>query len=90
MYNRGLVTPWEMAVDQQDPPKHQPDTAKTSFWRAVISVIQASFGVQSHKNRERDFQDLENGRFGPYVMAGVLFTVVFVLSLILVVKVVLG
>lgn len=60
---------------------------KIPFWRVVISVIQASFGVQSKENRERDFQQ---GRWLPYVIAALLFTAVFVLVLVFVVRMVLA
>jgi hypothetical protein len=70
--------------------KHQiPESknAKIPFWRVVLSVIQASFGVQTHENRERDFKQ---GSWLPYVVAAVLFTAVFVVSLVFVVKLVLA
>ncbi len=56
------------------------------FWRVVLSVIQASFGVQNRKNRERDFA---SGKFLPFVVAALLFTALFVLSIALVVRLVL-
>lgn len=62
------------------PPENPP------FWRVVLSVLQASFGVQSPHNRERDFN---SSSILPYVVAALLFTVVFVLALVLVVKLVL-
>jgi hypothetical protein len=57
------------------------------FWRVVLSVIQASFGVQNPANRERDFKQ---GSIMPFVVAAVLFTVLFVVTLLLVVNLVLG
>lgn len=57
------------------------------FWRVVLSVIQASFGVQSRENRERDFKQ---NNWLPYVIAALLFTAVFVLGLLFVVKLVLS
>lgn len=59
---------------------------KIPFWRVVLSVVQASFGVQSKENRERDFKQ---GSWLPFVVAGLLFTAAFVLALLLVVKTVL-
>lgn len=56
------------------------------FWRVVLSVIQASFGVQNPENRERDFKQ---GSLLPFVVAAVLFTVGFVLVLLVVVNLVL-
>jgi hypothetical protein len=49
-----------------------------SFWRAVVSVLQASFGVQSAENRKRDFQSRS---IMPYVVAALLFTAAFILVL---------
>ncbi len=56
------------------------------FWRVVLSVIQASFGVQNGENRERDFKQ---GHVLPFVVAAVLFTACFVLVLLIVVNLVL-
>lgn len=53
------------------------------LWRVVISVIQAALGVQSGKNRERDFS---KGRPAAYIIAGLIFTIVFILVLYGVVK----
>jgi hypothetical protein len=60
---------------------------KIPFWRVVLSVIQASFGVQSKENRERDFKQ---GSWLPFVIAALLFTAVFVLILLFVVRTVLA
>lgn len=57
------------------------------FWKAVLSVIQASFGVQSKANKERDF---ESGKFGHFVAAALIFTLTFILSLAFIVKLVLN
>lgn len=47
------------------------------FFQIMGSTIAAAFGVQSSKNRKRDF---ERGRAGPFIAAGILFTVVFVFA----------
>jgi hypothetical protein len=60
---------------------------KIPFWRVVLSVIQASFGVQSRENRERDFKQ---GSWLPYVVAALLFTAVFVVTLVFIVRTVLA
>lgn len=59
---------------------------KPSFWQILASVAAAAFGVQSNKNRERDFQQ---NRVLPYIIAAVAFTLALVLALMLVVKAVL-
>ncbi|MFL0798468.1 MAG: DUF2970 domain-containing protein [Cellvibrionaceae bacterium] len=50
------------------------------------SVLAAAFGVQSSKNRERDFS---GGGLWSYVLVGVLFTVIFVLTVVFLVKAIL-
>jgi hypothetical protein len=57
-----------------------------SFLRAMLSVIQASFGVQSPENRERDFT---RGKLWLFIVAALLFTAVFVLTIVTVVSMVL-
>lgn len=53
------------------------------FWDIVVSVLAALFGVQSDKNRQRDFN---HGNPAVYIAVGAVFVVLFVLSLILVVS----
>ncbi|MES2626994.1 MAG: DUF2970 domain-containing protein [Pseudomonadota bacterium] len=53
------------------------------FWHVVLSVVQASFGVQSANNRERDFKQ---GRLMAFIVAALLFTSVFVGVLLLIVR----
>lgn len=60
---------------------------KPNFLQIVLSVIAAAFGVQSSKNRERDFK---GGNIYVYIAAGVIFTAVFVVLVILVVRLVLA
>ena len=54
--------------------------------RIVASVLAAGFGVQSGKNRERDFKE---GKLATFVVAGIVFTALFVASVYLIVSVVL-
>jgi len=56
------------------------------FMQVVKSVLSGMFGVQSSKNRERDFT---KGKPIHYVVVGLLFTVIFILTLVGVVKLVL-
>lgn len=60
---------------------------KLPFWRMLISVIQASFGVQNQANKERDF---EQGSISGFIFAAILFTVLFVLALVTIVSLVLN
>ncbi|MCO6057374.1 DUF2970 domain-containing protein [Pseudomonas sp. MOB-449] len=57
-----------------------------SFREMLQSVLAAAFGVQSGKNRARDFS---RGKPSHFIILGVLFTTVFVLLLFGLVKLVL-
>ena len=54
--------------------------------QAIGSAVAAAFGVQSGKNRERDFK---HGKARNFIVAGVLFTLAFIVALVFVVKLVL-
>ena len=54
--------------------------------QVVSSVLAASLGVQSSKNRERDFKQ---GRAGVFIAAGIIFTVLFIGTVLTVVQLVL-
>ena len=60
---------------------------KVTYWKIILSVVQAAFGVQSKHNRERDFK---SGKIMPYVIASVIFTLLFVVAIIFVVNQVLS
>ncbi len=53
----------------------------------VSSVMAAGLGVQNSKNRERDFKQ---GRLGVFVVAGIIFTLLFIGAVALVVRLVLS
>ncbi len=55
--------------------------------QAVLSVLSAFFGVQNAKNRERDFR---HGRAGIFIGVGLALTILFVLTVWIVVKLVLA
>ena len=57
-----------------------------TFWQMLQSVLAAAFGVQSGKNRARDFSQ---GKPSHFIALGVLFTLGFVLTVFSVVKLVL-
>jgi hypothetical protein len=61
--------------------------AKPSFLQVIGSVAAAAFGVQTSANRERDFG---SGSIKAYVVASIGFTVLFVVSIIAVVRAVLA
>ena len=58
----------------------------SKFKRVLQSTLAAAFGVQSRKNR---IQDFEEGHAGWFILAGVMFTVVFVATVLTVVNLVL-
>lgn len=53
----------------------------------IFSLFAAAFGIQSKANRERDFK---HGKFHYFVIGGFVFVVLFVLSLVGIVKVVMS
>ncbi|EAR08382.1 DUF2970 domain-containing protein [Reinekea blandensis] len=59
------------------------ETKKPSFWQVTKSVLAGAIGVQSDKNRQADFQ---THSIWPFVFGGVLFTVLFVVALIVLVR----
>lgn len=54
--------------------------------QVIASVFAAGLGVQSSKNRERDFNQ---GRIGVFVAAGIIFTLLFIGVMFLIVQLVL-
>ncbi len=71
----------------EDRDSDNPATPKSPGLIAVIvSVFAAAFGVQTEKNRERDFA---HGNPVVYIIAGIIFTAVFVLTIVGVVALVL-
>jgi hypothetical protein len=52
----------------------------------ISSVLAAGLGVQSSKNRERDFKQ---GRVGVFIIAGIVFTLLFMGTVFTVVQLVL-
>jgi hypothetical protein len=58
-----------------------------SIFHIIRSVLAAFIGVQSDKNRQADF---EHGSLKNFIIAGLIFTVIFVLTIIYVVSKVTG
>lgn len=65
---------------------NQPEPKKTTVLQEIGSVLASFFGVQSSKNRERDFT---GGNAKRFVILGLLMTAAFVFAVMLVVKLVL-
>lgn len=51
----------------------------------IQSTLAAAIGVQSKKNRERDFQE---GNAGTFIAAGIIFTALFIATVMTVVQLV--
>lgn len=62
-------------MTEQTPDPSQKSQPLT-FWQVLHSTLAAAFGVQSSKNRERDFT---HGKASHFILMGIGFTVVFVL-----------
>jgi len=58
-------------------------TEKNSFKQTVLSVIAAFIGVQSNKNRQRDFT---KGQFSHFIIVGILAAFFFIIFLMVVVS----
>jgi hypothetical protein len=63
--------------------ERQPPATKLSWVSLLQSVFAAALGVQSAKNRDRDFS---GGNAGVFIIAGLVFAAVFVGSLVLLVQ----
>ena len=69
----------------EDPEKTDP--GKLTLLQTIGSVLASFFGVQSGRNRQRDFQ---HGSAPKFIAVGLILTVVLVVTLWLVVKLVLN
>lgn len=74
-----------MSENNSDDQRNEP--RKPSNLQVLASVAAAAFGVQNSKNRKRDF---EQKSILPFIIGGVVFTVVFVAAVYLVVNMVLS
>jgi hypothetical protein len=72
--------------DQHQPGTEQQTEKKMKPLEVVSSVIAAGLGVQNSKNRERDFKQ---GRLRVFVVAGIIFTLLFIGTVAMVVQLVL-
>jgi len=61
--------------------------SKPSIVDVIKSVLSAVLGVQSEKNRQKDFTQ---GSLPMYLIAGLIFTVIFVSVIVALVRMVVG
>ena len=68
-------------------PERNDKSERVTWWQVISSTLYAAIGVQKRSNRERDFS---RGRPLQFIIAGIVFTAVFVLIVALVVRMVLA
>lgn len=76
----------EPRADTSSQPERQPDAKRPGLASLLQSVAAAAFGVQSEKKREQDFQ---HGKPGDYIALGIVFVIVFIITLVVIVNMVL-
>jgi hypothetical protein len=69
--------------EKEQPPEKKP----LKPWQVISSVFAAGLGVQSSRNRERDFNQ---GRAGVFIAAGIIFTLLFIGLMVTIVQLVLS
>ena len=76
-----------MTRQSETPDRDHPNTGqeegKIGFLKVMGSVMAAAFGVRSRKFQERDFQSRSAA---PFIVGGILFTLLFVGALVLIVN----
>ena len=75
-----------MSDQEKNEAKPRKDEKKLNPLQVVSSVMAAGLGVQSSKNRERDFKQ---GKLGVFIAAGIIFTLLFIGTVFTVVQLVL-
>ena len=75
-----------MNTEEQEPRPENEAPEKLNVLQVVSSVFAAGLGVQSSKNRQRDFKQ---GRLGVFIAAGIVFTLLFIGAVFTVVQMVL-
>ena len=75
--------------DTSDPRKEESrdDGEGLTLLQLIGSALAAGFGVQSSENRKRDFS---KGKPSQFIAIGIIFTVLFVLIMVGIVRLVLG
>lgn len=79
------MTTTEHSVAAGAPPRDASEDAELSLLQVMGSVLAAGFGVQSKENKVRDFT---RGKPLHFIIAGVVFTLALLVSLVVVVTLV--
>ncbi|MBA3981101.1 MAG: hypothetical protein C0462_10925 [Alcanivorax sp.] len=74
-----------MSDQRQEPGQNEP--GKPNLFQVIWSVLAALFGVQSGRNRERDFR---KGKASDYIIVYVILVVALVVGMIVTVNIVLS
>lgn len=74
-------------LDQEKDTSKNPALKKPNILQVIGSVMAAGFGVQSSKNRERDFKQ---GNLKVYVITGLIFTALFIFTIYTIVSTVIS
>jgi hypothetical protein len=69
----------QSAVRTSSHQQADPKEDALTLWQVICSVFAAGFGVQSKENKERDFT---RGKPLQFIIAGLLFTIAFLIGLI--------
>lgn len=70
-------------MNDQQPEKDPQKPANVSVLDVIVSVFRAWFGVQTEENRKRDFSSNDPT---PFIVAGVIFTLIMIVGVIIAVK----
>lgn len=82
-------TPTDKTINEPatEPENSAEEDDGLTLLQLISSALAAAFGVQSSRNRKRDFS---RGKPGQFIAIGLIFTVLFVVIMIGVVNLVLG
>ncbi len=64
-------------TNSQQAEEQSPVKPKIKLWSVVKSILAAGIGVQSNKNREKDFQE---GSPLAFIIGGFVFTLLFIVT----------
>lgn len=70
-------------MTDHNPEKDSNKPSHVSVLDVVISVFRAWFGVQTEENRKRDFSSNDPT---PFIVAGIIFTLIMIVGVIIAVK----
>ena len=64
-------------------------TENPTVWQMVASMLAAFVGVQSDSNLDRDDNYIEKHGFKPFIVIGIILTLIFVGAIFLIVRIIL-